>query len=81
MRFEPSLFPSWISSFARPNAALGYQALRQDRVPAARFCAARISRQEAEITDSGPGPSGLANTNGNAGVPSDLASIDATQLP
>jgi hypothetical protein len=41
----------------------------------------RRSRQDAEITDSGPGPSGLANTNGNAGAPSDLASIGATQHP
>jgi len=50
-------------------------------VPPARFCAAPISRQEAEITDSGLGPSGLANTNGNVGVPSDLANIGATQHP
>jgi hypothetical protein len=48
---------------------------------AARFCAAPISRRETEITDSGLGPSGLANTNGNVGVPSDLANIDATQRP
>jgi len=32
------------------------------------------------ITDSALGPSGLANTDGNVGGPSDLANIDSMKL-
>jgi hypothetical protein len=47
------------------------------RRPAAGFCGAKLSSQEAEITGNARDPSGLANTDGSASAPSDLVNTGA----